>query len=89
MSKNANDRIKAAMRQRERDVLRHVRQCERDGEGYRPLLCPANWYSALDRLERAGKLRCAYGRNEQFYGWVRVGARLVRGRVQAPKKAGA
>lgn len=51
--KPANQRIKQAMRQNERDVLRFVRKYG----VYKPLLIDKAWHNAIHRLIGAGKLR--------------------------------
>lgn len=66
---NAYQKIQAAMRAVEREVLTEIRKAERRGEMWCSLvaLTSTRWSNALGRLEDAGKIR--FVRNRRTWGW--------------------
>jgi len=61
---NANDKIRLAMRQAEREVLQDIRQ----NGPYDPLMPSLTWRKALNRLIARGKIK--YSRRKRRHGYV-------------------
>lgn len=75
---NTHDIIKYHMREREKEVLRHVRALNRRGEGYRPEMPGMSWWNAIDRLKEKGKIR--YRRSSMIHTYGRSGYWIRKGR---------
>lgn len=66
---SAYKKIRAAMRQREREVLSAIRRAAKSGERWRPaVLCSLVWYNAIERLEQRGRIRYVRTRRRFYAG---------------------
>lgn len=78
---SGNPGIRRSQIEKERVFLNLVKQRNRDGEAYRPVVLDLAGHHALDRLEQKGLIRFAKSRKGWTRGWVARGFRLLRGQV--------
>jgi len=69
---NAYTKIQNGMKDAEKQVIKAIKEVNKEGRGFREILLGKSWRNAIERLEKRGKLQYKHKRNGWSLGlWVK------------------
>lgn len=63
---NAYEKIQLGIKENNKSLMKHIRELNRAGNGYRPVMIGRAWGNAMERMIVAGKISYRHSKKDYF-----------------------